>query len=518
MAVAIAIAACSACSSDAGSDSRLPAETKRWEPTALAPLADAPTSVERVLTPAKPQQDPKQGPNPALLVSLPDYRARGFGVLEVGPGEPHVRRVIDGTEPPASGPNAKRLLRFAELADLQIADDESPTRFGSFDTATSTQAALRPQDAYLCRMGNAAVRTINALHRKDPIALTLLGGDNADSAQTNELDWALGIFSGAGRVECDSGNDDDLVSGPDNDGKDPFVAEGLAMPWKWVTGNHDVLVSGVFAIEDTKRRAALGNTASSGTRNYAGAGTVRGALESGDFVVPDPKRALLSRQDMIAKIIADKDGHGLGDEQKASGRATYTFDVAGTPLRFLIIDSAHERGGAEGVIRQSEIDRVIKPALDKAKTEGKWVVTASHHATTSMSLDGGAFGAKEVDALSTEAWVTFLGQYDNVLFNMVGHSHVNQVRAVKPPGGHAFWEVVTASIADFPHQFRVCEIFDEDNGWIRMRTAAVDISVEGDAPAEEGRTLGVIDVTSGWNQTGAGKVDERNVDLWIKKP
>ena len=67
-------------------------------------------------------------------------------------------------------------------------------------------------------MANASVRTINALHAKDPFAFTLMGGDNADSAQTNEVEWVLSILSGAPSVECDSGDDNDPVPGADNDG------------------------------------------------------------------------------------------------------------------------------------------------------------------------------------------------------------------------------------------------------------------------------------------------------------
>ena len=111
-----------------------------------------------------------------------------------------------------AGPNAKRLLRFTHLADTQVADDESPTRLGQFDADKVTASALRPQDAYLCHMANATVRTINALHKKDPIAFTLLGGDNGDSVQTNEESWILGILSGSDDVECDSGDDGTKVT------------------------------------------------------------------------------------------------------------------------------------------------------------------------------------------------------------------------------------------------------------------------------------------------------------------
>lgn len=514
------LAACSSSSDDngGGSSSGTPEggapKPPKYPPSTLPPLGDAKTTAQLSYSPKHASQPYSAGPNPSQPEALATYLKDGFGDLQEGPGLTPVVISVDGSTPPPAGANAKRILRFVSLADLQIADDESPTRLGLYDSAGSTSSALRPQDAYLCHMANAAVRTINALHRKDPIAFTIMGGDNADSAQENEHDWVLGILSGSPNVECDSGDDDDMIAGGGNDGKDPFVAEGLAMPWKWVTGNHDVLIQGNLMIEDANRQAVLGTAANGGTRDYKQGG----AVANGDFVVADPKRKLLSRQEMISKIMSDKDGHGLTDKEKASGYATYTFDTEGN-FRFLVIDTAHERGGAEGVITQREIDRVIKPALDKAKADGKWVILASHHAQSSMSLDGGAFGKPETDALDKEAWATFLGKYDNVLFSMVGHSHENRVRVVKPTTGHAYWEVMTAAIADYPHQFRINEIFDQDNGWLMMRAVPVDISVEGDAIAEEGRRRGVVDVVTGWNPgDGTGKSADRLVEIWIKKP
>lgn len=515
--LSLAVAGCSS-SGDPSPPATTPGKQHppKYTPTPLPPLTAAKTTADETIAPKTAKQSYKDGPNPSLPDALVDYLKRLFGEAQPAAGQQYVTRVIDGSTPPPPGPNAKRILRFSTLADLQLADDESPDRLGLYDSADITSSALRPQDAYLCRMTNAAVRTINALHRKDPIAFTLLGGDNADSAQTNELEWALGILSG-GTVECDSGDDDDPVPGPDNDGKDPFVAEGLAMPWKWVTGNHDVLVQGNLRVEAGNSAQAIGDTANGGTRNYAD--DPNGAVESGEFVVPDPKRALLSRQDMVAKVAADKDGHGLGDAEKASGRATYTFDAEGTNFRFLVLDTAHEMGGSEGVIRQAEIDRVIKPLLDKAQADGKWVVLASHHASGSLTTNGGAFGFDEPDALTTQQWVDFVGKYPNVLFSMVGHSHRNQVKPIAPASGHGWWEVMTAAIADFPHQFRVVDVFDQDNGWIMMRATAVDFSVDGDPVAAEGRRRGIVDLTSGWlPNDGTGQPEDRNVELWIKKP
>ena len=467
--------------------------------------------------PKKARQSYKNGPNPSSSPeALQTYLDQGFGELAAASGEAYMTRVIDGSTPPAPGPGAKRVLRFAHVADLQLSDDESPTRLGIYDSADVTSSALRPQDAYICRMVNATVRTLNVLHKKDPIAFTLMGGDNADSAQSNEVDWVLQILGGSPLVQCDSGAVDDPVPGPDNDGKDPFVAECLAMPWKWNTGNHDVLIQGNLQVTDAYKAVSVADTPNGGTRNWEEEGAI-----TTEPIIPDPKRILLTRTELMKKVQADKDGHGLGPAQVASGRATYTFDAAGTAFRFLVLDTAHETGGADGVIKQSEVDKTIKPLLDKAKADGKWVILASHHATASLTPGGGAFGSMEPDALTTAQWEAFIGGYPNVVFSMVGHSHENRVRAITPTPStlHGWWEVMTSAIADFPHQFRIVEIFDQDNGWLMMRATPVDFSVDGDGVAKEGRRRGTVDLTSGWLQNdGTGTPMDRNVELWIKKP
>jgi hypothetical protein len=503
-----ALVAFAACSSEV--DDAAPA------PTPLPTLERAPTTRDRSFEPSVALRRPNAGPSPNDPAALARYLEEGVGALSERAPWPVVTRTIDGAAPPPPGPGRKRLARFVHLADLQLADDESPARLGSFDTPDTTAGALRPQDPELCRLANAAVRTINALHREEAIDFVLLGGDNIDSAQTNEAEWMLGILSGSRSVACDSGKKDDPVPGPDNDGKDPFVAEGLAMPWRWVTGNHDVLVQGTVIATDARREVAISDNAPGGTRDYSLPG---GPVVSGQ-VAPDPKRAILSGADLLKRVLADGDGHGLTDAVAESGRAFYTFDVPNTPLRFVILDTAHPGGGADGVLRGSEIERHVRPALDRAKAEGRFVILASHHATDSLTKNGGAFGTEAPDAYLPDAWRAFVGGYDNVLFSLVGHSHRNQAKVMRPAdGGHAFWEVITSATADYPNQFRVVEVWDEDNGYLVMRLTSVDLATEGDPVAALGKAKSVIDfVTGWWEQSAVGSPEDQNVELWIPKP
>ena len=121
-------------------------------------------------------------------------------------------------------------------------------------------------------------------------------------------------------------------------------------------------------------------------------------------------------------------------------------------------------------------------------------------------------------ALTPDDWRAFLAEYPNVIAHLCGHSHVHRATYVQPMGTRGYWEVITAAIADWPHQMRIVEVHDQDNGWLTITGIALDYSTEGDPLATEGRALGILDFTSNWVVDGSGTPEDRNVRLWIEAP
>jgi hypothetical protein len=521
--VALIFGAATACSSSdatpapdadagAGADASQEAAT-------LPPVAGAIALTDTVMiVPRRPRATTADLRAPNVPAALQSMVADGFGRFDLGPGESPTERTLDGAAPPAPGPNRKRVARFVHISDFQLGDDESPVRLATFDSPPPLDGAFRPQEGYGCRILNAAVRTMNRIHEDAPLDLVLLGGDNTDDAQSNELDWLFAVLDGGSPVACDSGDRDDLVSGPGNDPKDAFVPEGLAMPWYWVTGNHDVLAVGINVVDASKTAQSIGDTAPNGTRDYTqpGGPTSRSAI-------PDARRKLMMRPELMARVGADQGragpkGHGLGDYAARSSRAFYTIDLPGSPVRFMVLDTCAETGGASGLVRRAQLDEFVKPELDRGKTDGKWMILASHHATDQIHDGGDTGGTVQPDAVPATEWQALIAASPNVILDLVGHAHTQRVQPLAAPEGHAIWEMQAAALADFDNQFRVIEIWDEDDGQLTIRATGVDYTTENDAVAAEGRTLGIVDWTSGWGGGSPGQRQDRNVVLWAKKP
>lgn len=478
------------------------------DPEPLPPLSAAPLTTERTLT--YPAEAPA-GYDVKIPEDVAELLANGFGQVGEGPGEGLASRTMDDAPAPAPGPNARLVTRFVHLADTQLADDESPARVTLVDAPRAgTSGAFRPQEAHACHILNAAVRTINGVHRTLPIEMVILGGDNTDNAQTNEVDWFQAVLDGSKRVECDSGVDDDPTPGPENDPKDPLHAEGLAMPWKWVTGNHDVLNQGNFTVE-FKKDEYLSDFAGAGTRDWSQPG---GPITKG-LIAPDERRAALPRAELLAKVAASGDGHGIDDAVIAYGKAFYSFDL-GESVRVLVLDtSAADSGGADGLLLREDLQGFVVPALQRARDEGKKVILTSHHASAQLQ-DGDVFGGQlQPTAVLPEELQATIGQFDNVLMYLAGHTHIHRVRKIEPAGGHAYWEAESSALADFPHQMRLIEIHDMDNGSFMIRLIGLDFSTESDPVAAEGKAIGVVDYTAQWADDARGTPEDRNVELWI---
>ena len=77
---------------------------------------------------------------------------------------------------------------------------------------------------------------------------------------------------------------------------------------------------------------------------------------------------------------------------------------------------------------------------------------------------------------------------------------------------------MSTALADFPHQMRLVEVWDLDNGFFGVRLVAFDFQTEGDPIAEEGRKLGIVDVTTGWELDSSGVIEDRNTELYVAAP
>lgn len=479
------------------------------EPAELPPLESASLTTERTIVPAIDRLTDPEPRNPIVPADREALLADGFGDYDYGSGLPVLDRMPDDSAPPAPGAGARRLVRFIHTTDLHVTDDESPARFASFDEPDSLDSAARPQAAYMGRVLNAAVRTVNAVNRDETIDFVMLGGDSTDSALANEMGWLIGVLSGTTAVTCDSGAANDPQPGAANDPKDPFVPEGLDVPWRFCMGNHDTLVMGVSEITEYGQSVAMGNYCASGARDWAQPG---GPVSSGDWIA-DEQRRPLQRAEGLELIASDGDGHGLHGRPQAD-KANYTFDVDGTDLRFVVHDTASETGGSEGLVRRSDLDSFLVPALDQAVTDGKWVVLVSHHPLVSISDGAMASDEAQAEAVLAAELEELFSSYDNVVLSLTGHRHRHAIRWVAGAGG-GFWEVLTCSLVEFPQQMRLVEISDEDNGHLAITLVGVDYATDDDPVADEGRRLAVMDYTARWGNGSPGAEPDRNVKLYV---
>ena len=142
-----------------------------------------------------------------------------FSLLQTTAGEPYtVREDGLGTAGGTRAATRESLFYFGQLADFQLADEESPSRVEILDPASDGlpfTAAWRPWEALMPQVVDQAIRQVNSFVPASPVPdgdggraameLAVTSGDSADSQQRNETQWVVRLLEG-GSLNPNSGS------------------------------------------------------------------------------------------------------------------------------------------------------------------------------------------------------------------------------------------------------------------------------------------------------------------------
>jgi metallophosphoesterase (TIGR03768 family) len=466
-----------------------------------------------------------------LPCELTRYEENGYGAWSYGPGLAAEKRLdlmpagYDG----ASATTAARLLRFFAITDIHITDVQSPAQAIFFGYKGFLSSAYSGVMLYTHHVLDAAVRTVNALHREEPIDFGISLGDTCNNTQYNELRWYIDVLDGK-HIDPDSGVKDDAAPEPRGAFLDDYQATGLdkSIPWYQTRGNHDHFWTGFLAVDDYLRKTYVGeeildlgnvfeDPRGPDSRGYymgcldgrTPTGDIFGLGPVADFATPpkvlavDPDRRSLSKAEWMSEFFetsASLKGHGFPLCGVERGFACYTFEPkADVPLRVLVLDDTqrgdepYDNGFGHACLDKGRYDWLVRE-LEKGQADAKLMIIAAHvpigvePAGSPMAWASSAFG-------SEEDLIAKLHTYPNLILWIAGHRHRNPVTAFKSPDPDrpelGFWEIETASLRDFPQQFRTFEIARNSDDSVSILTTDVDPAVEDGSPAAKSRTYAV---------------------------
>ncbi len=472
------------------------------------------TTIDRTIIPANAYTLPLLiGPN-----DVSKFTQYGFGLWDFGPGIPYQKRLdlaplgYDGNDVS----NEAVLVNFFSLSDIHITDKESPAQAIYYGYKWNIISGYCPAMLYSTHMLDAAVNTVNGLHKANPFDFGLSLGDAINSAQYNELKWYIDVMDGK-IINPDSGEKDDPNPGSSNDYQDAFKAVGIDPSIKWyqALGNHDHIWMGMYPPDSYVRDKMIGSTILelgnifTDKRGLATRGFYMGAIDgktiNGDIIgagpvnsfsaapsVPsDKNRYPVSKKEVIAEMLKSTSapfGHGFTLAMASSGFANYTFEPkADLPIKVIVLDNTNDADKpvtdayGKGILDQARYDWLVTE-LDKGQAEGKLMIIAAH-IPLKVKLDPSTFIGQAMvwskDSYKNEDDVlTKLHTYPNLLLWISGHRHLSTATAqpstdiTKPELG--FWEVETPSLREFPQQFRTFKITRNSDNTISIFATNID--------------------------------------------
>jgi metallophosphoesterase (TIGR03767 family) len=337
-----------------------------------------------------------------------------------------------------------------------------------------------------------------------PLDLTLVTGDCIDNAQRNELDAYLALLDG-GTVHLpydgvQSGWGGDGFWCPDPDAGDrwkrelgfpsfaglleqlgrPFTVPALGIGWLAVVGNHDWLRQGTAITSPALEAIAVGaRKAVELPPAFQPQDVLRAYLdEPASYTLgaatrevrADAGRRVVSKDEFISAHITSAAriaGHGFSGAGAPSG--DYVHDLE--RVRIIALDTNHPAGHYQGSVGQRQLEWLDDRIRDAGE---RLVVVATHHGPESLTNDTPDPNGDEARLLA-EPVVAVLHRHPKVVAWLCGHRHVHRITPRPSPDGRGgFWEIVTASIIDWPSQARVVELLELPDGALVIACTVVD--------------------------------------------
>ena len=502
------------------------------------------TTAERQILPVplsanQPQLTPRD------LTLYADY---GYTAWQVGPPLPHTLWNTIAPDYDAGATQEALLLSFFSFSDIHIADKESPAQplyigwmqpFGVYGMSSAYSPVLLASTQVL----DAAIQTINVLHKKAPFDFGISLGDACNNTQYNELRWYLDVIDGKAIIPSSGAH----IGEETIDYQKPYQAAGLdkSIPWYQVIGNHDQFWMG-SSFEDAKTLTAhTGETIlnmDADTDPTSGAvdrtGFYMGVIDGSDplgavilagpeedfpsppIVVADPERRSLATEASTSENWIKEffntttlpTGHGfnLVDPDLGSDFACYSFvPKADIPVKVIVLDDTSKGPGqpnyAAGSLDQQRLDW-LQGELQAGQDNNQLMIVAAHipfNTYKNLVTDPAQVAedppfmplfipapyegaTSKVDDLGLLA---VLQQYPNLILWISGHRHMNTVTPQIHPTDPtlSFWEVETSSLRDFPQQFRTFQIYRNSDNTLTIRITNVDPAVATASPAATSR-------------------------------
>jgi len=475
---------------------------------------------------------PVPSSSPKLLpTELAQYSRYGYGKWQIGEGiapEKRLDLVKTGQHDDAAKPVAE-LLRFFAITDIHISDKETPAQAILYGVKGGVSSAYSGVMLYTPHVLDAAIQTVNELHKETPIDFGISLGDTCNNTQYNELRWYIDVIDGK-VIQPSSGSH----AGADSiDFQKPFKAAGLdkTIPWYQTLGNHDHFFIGFLPQNEYSRQTLIGkNIINMGNvfadpRGMDSRGFYMGAIDGGtpygdvigvgpekNFVTPpqvraaDPDRRSLFRREWMNEFFKTSTrpmGHGFSRSNIDNDFACYSFEPkSDIPIKVIVLDNTQRNedannpqslGYGHASLDQERYDWLVRE-LDRGQAEGKLMIIAAH-IPIGVEPWPSMMGWNPAAPVTEAQFIAKLQEYPNLILFAAGHRHGNTVTAfpspdpVRPELG--FWQVETSSLRDFPQQLRLFEILRNSDGTVSICATNVDPVVQEGTPAAKSRAYAI---------------------------